>query len=782
MSTNTLHREILKWLQSLDLSYSVKNVKRDFSNGFLVAEIFSRYYANDIAMHSYDNGSSTERKLNNWKLLQKFYVKRGVPLLGKELIEDVVRCKDMAAVAFVEMMYKFLTARTLPDTATMKGDGLDPAYMGPTATLAIKEALGVEVVDQRQQQVRAEETLESHEATLRSERTADPLRFSTAGTRTQKAPPKAPGDEERTQPLIEFKEVTVKPAELSVSQMRSSTDQRMSSNADNAGFGSSAVSAQSGSAQPVPANTGGQTGSTRSAVEVLEGVLSQTLAGHLMREELETRGGLKARAGVIEGMGLLSAFTDAVADRKIDPPTLVTFCADLCASPEHVTALGQAILQSPKPFFTFFSLVAAVLSSSDDAGCMAAVTDMLVQVGAKASASDPSLARGMWVEYALPLLCPLLATSARRSPVLRCMYAFAESDVLTHARLIKTLQDSLGGGSSAGFIHCVATLITVEEEFTDDLLDVYLYYAMMGTGMSEPSARAAALSMLPTLAKYNEVLVLQMLPRLEPLIEDSWWEVQAQLAKTAAAILEHIDPSHEEAPRVVALVQAIVTRYESPNILKIALNALAPVTERHPAVSSLFVQCCLDMPPQFRDNLFGPLDDVQPVQVLGATSETYDVESLPDKWAPAAVAVALSEIIRNAGLANLEVEHLSVLRACVASVAGISDEDSERWVAVFDNLKDYLYVSLCDEELVGQASTAFEGLLSILDPQTVISSFPSLLSSLLMLFPDGHEMCQESVVALLSGLAQDERYSADIQDLAAQFPPQLSGLRTALSV
>jgi hypothetical protein len=106
----SLQREIIKWIQSLDLSYSIRNVRKDFANGFLIAEMLSRYHSQDIPMHSFDNGTSLKTKKDNWEQLTKFFKKKGVGIT-KQMIDDLIENKPNAAIPIIEIIYTFLTER-----------------------------------------------------------------------------------------------------------------------------------------------------------------------------------------------------------------------------------------------------------------------------------------------------------------------------------------------------------------------------------------------------------------------------------------------------------------------------------------------------------------------------------------------------------------------------------------------------------------------------------------------------------------------------------------------
>jgi len=92
-------REVLRWVQSLDLSYSVKNPKRDFANGFLVAEIYSRYYDREVQMHGFTNGTAKRIKDDNWYQLDKFFRKSKIRTHSKEDVAAVANCGRPASLA-----------------------------------------------------------------------------------------------------------------------------------------------------------------------------------------------------------------------------------------------------------------------------------------------------------------------------------------------------------------------------------------------------------------------------------------------------------------------------------------------------------------------------------------------------------------------------------------------------------------------------------------------------------------------------------------------------------
>nr|KAF6370679.1 spermatogenesis associated 4 [Myotis myotis] len=103
-----LSRSILRWLQSLDLTFFPRNINRDFSNGFLVAEIFAIYYPWDLSLSSFRNGTSLRVKLDNWAQLEKFLAKKKIRL-PRELIYGTIHCKAGVPEILVQEVHRLLT-------------------------------------------------------------------------------------------------------------------------------------------------------------------------------------------------------------------------------------------------------------------------------------------------------------------------------------------------------------------------------------------------------------------------------------------------------------------------------------------------------------------------------------------------------------------------------------------------------------------------------------------------------------------------------------------------
>ncbi|KAJ8382952.1 hypothetical protein SKAU_G00037300 [Synaphobranchus kaupii] len=231
-------REVLKWLQSLDLSLSTKNTRRDFSNGYLVAEIFSWYYPEDFPMHSYGNGASLPTKLSNWSQIERFLLKQNIRL-PQDVIDGTIHCKPGAAELLIQDIYSLLTNRRVRTLGDDEVDFTDRRYQDnlpmvarATASKAIKnnlrlsEVIAEPSIDANKQKIQG--IIRMHLQRRQAERAEDPKRFNmkpTLGALAVRLPPPAQGWKEppvikpsakmspvtsTSNAIVQFKEINVR--------------------------------------------------------------------------------------------------------------------------------------------------------------------------------------------------------------------------------------------------------------------------------------------------------------------------------------------------------------------------------------------------------------------------------------------------------------------------------------------------------------------------------------------------------------------------------------------
>ena len=184
---NNLPREVFRWIQSLDLAYSVKNVKRDFANGFLVAEIFSRYYAKDVQMHSFDNGTAINHKRDNWAQLLKLFRKVGLTdILTDEQANWIYCLDDGAAAQFLCRVYESLTKRKLQMQVKKPTKDKVAGYQKDIGVSKVRKELRKNDLRDDSDMLTVHKVssnvLDGHTRNQQEERLSDPGRFSTTNS------------------------------------------------------------------------------------------------------------------------------------------------------------------------------------------------------------------------------------------------------------------------------------------------------------------------------------------------------------------------------------------------------------------------------------------------------------------------------------------------------------------------------------------------------------------------------------------------------------------------
>jgi len=184
-----LPRQVLKWLQGLRLSQQTgKNVRREFSNGYLVAEILSLYEPQDFLLNAFGQETALDKKIVNWNMLKQIFAKRSMSMIPAKLIDATIHCKPGAAECLVQLVYSFLTntslSITLPEQCAFTDAEYQaalPAHARATMSMAIKNNMrSLELVsdpDMLSQARKTNQIISNHLDTRRMDRTTNPVRF-----------------------------------------------------------------------------------------------------------------------------------------------------------------------------------------------------------------------------------------------------------------------------------------------------------------------------------------------------------------------------------------------------------------------------------------------------------------------------------------------------------------------------------------------------------------------------------------------------------------------------
>lgn len=714
---HALPRELLKWLQSLDLSYSVSNAKRDLSNGFVVAEIMHRYYPTEVKLFSYDNGMKLATKLDNWERLYYLFKTKNIPI-GKGDFDSVIHCEPGAAVAMLYKLFHGLTKRQIP-TFIAAQPNPPPAYMRPTASRVLKDGQIARTADDMERTVKAVTVLQAfedkrrmmriHEASalVQSARASRPRRQNASASQQQ------PGEE----PTI-VNEVAVKALSGAAANALSKGD----------GAGTQARTKPSA---PAPA-----------AVSAVGALSQMQPSGVFVRPAVDI-----IKPLVLQIIGESEEVMQALDPKKDPVVSFMELCRDVVPEPiavkvfdtlaSRATLLTDTLIKSPTEFWKMWALLFPALSEfSESQPAFEAVVYLFKRIGDLMREAEPALAQQLLLTVALPALAKEMEKSpGKREALCEVIYCYTMEDTANHLVALRALKERIPGHEV--FVFCLSCLVNLDAQqglLDEHLLDLYIYYAVLSLASSQPKIRVAGLSVISAIASSvtgaaQREGALSLVPNIVALAADDWWEVQAQLLVLCSHLFKLIaeelsgaaqqdggeagggaegnQAKYEEmSEKLMLVVSRIFHANSSKNVIQVGLSSLVQNLADYPSLIPTYVDLLVQQPQALRQRLLKPPQDQNErgvgrlAYVMGTSSRLYEERCICDVWPAQDVAKTFSMQVEALSLEHFELEHVEVFLATLpAEAIGFDEEQAEEWLQVFEKVKGYVFVALVDPEL-----------------------------------------------------------------------------------
>jgi len=751
-----LPREILKWIQSLDLSYSVKNVKRDFANGFLVAEIFSRYHRAEFTMHSYINGSSLACKKNNWEQIQHVWSKLKdqdkIPdVIGLDEVDKIIYSKRDAARNLVCKIYSILTDREIPETPNVNATGVIPPYAKPTTSNLIGQSLKnlkEEETDIRMTSSIAQDIVYTQNQSIKLEKMENPERFRRAPKNVSRVPTRQVGMDDNTSTQFNFvKEVNIKEIDNPTELHRDTMKQAHLANQLVNSLGLNMMSQTQGSGEMLGVPEYSSTAApTRIAIVSVDEIVETHHREFSPDQDLQFD----------EIMALdpneIGAAFDAVDDHVID-------------------RFVESCLQSPREYYQFSSMCLSVAGAEGALpSAMDATAALLMSVGEKLRESSRHLTLQSFSDFTLPRWAQILMHQpAKRETLCKIFAAFNIQQGYSHAEQLRRLKEHVQDVKS--LVPCLAVLATFERDFQDDIFEIYRYHCVCAINNPDPLVQTGGMAILTELlhSSAGVDLAFECFDQVANLIHGTW-EVQAQSIMVMANLLKRIDHRHENIQKVYEVADAQLGE-STGHVRQIALWNYGSVLRVHPSLLQHFMDSLLLSADEERDALLcnGELN------IESDLFGFYHLTCPNPEWAPLALWRGVANTVEEQHLENLSREHVNLLFVALNLLAEFPSEEAAGWAEVFDRLKTYLLVELCDEnhvEGVVQTILKFchDPCLSNRVKRILFGGdVPCFFGILNLLIPTGAESCQRLVQELLEELSTIPCFSPSIQSLLSYF-------------